>query len=211
MPAAWYGSAKQNLLTSSFHVAFWGRDDSLSLPLFSVLAASLTSMTGVGGAYPWALCKTPWLPPLEPKCLLWFSWCLSPCHCHCLCPRCQGRCTCRSASSSMRVRESLTQTCVHHLLHLYSSQPQHMDTGGGGLKFSWWQLTPLAALPLSSGCPSSCQLDAPKYITAPILSPCHSSPSHWWEPVLYLPRRVMKIAMTMIVVAWECKELILPE
>lgn len=53
--------------------------------------------------------------------------------------------------------------------------------------------------------------NAPKYMTASILSPCHSSPSHWCERVLYLPRRVMKIAMTMIVVAWECKELILPE
>lgn len=43
---------------------------------------------------------------------------------------------------------------------------------------------------------------------------CHPATAHpladvkW---VLYLPRRVMKIAMTMLVVAWECKELILPE
>lgn len=52
---------------------------------------------------------------------------------------------------------------------------------------------------------------APKYMIACISSPWHSSPSHWCEWVLYLPRTVMKIAMTIIVVAWECKELILPE
>lgn len=202
LPAARQGNTKLNLLAPSFQLIFWGREDLFFSSLLSLLASPLARMPGVGGMSPWALWDFPWLPPPELKRLLWFSWCLSPCLCCCWCS--QGCCRCRSASWSLggEGRESLTQACIHHC----SLQPQHMKTRVKG----WSSASSGSALAALVLCLMH-QPNAPKYMTASILSPCHSSPSHWCERVLYLPRRVMKIAMTMIVVAWECKELILPE
>lgn len=168
VPAARQGSTKQDLLAPSSQLIFWGREDLFFSSQLSLLAAPLARTTGVGGTSPWALWETPWLPPSELKCLLWFSWCLSPCLCCCPCS--QGRCRCRSSPWSLEGQRE-----PHPSLHspLLPAAPAHEDQPEG-LKLSQQWLCP--------GCPPLCRAD-PSFTSLMLLNiwlppSCHPATAH---------------------------------